>query len=30
MSFLRFLSDKVFRRKKLAKRKNDASIYPMY
>jgi hypothetical protein len=30
MAFFRLLSDKLFRRKKLDKRKNDASIYPMY
>lgn len=30
MSFLRKIVDRVFRRKKRAKKKNDASIYPMF
>lgn len=30
MSFLRKIVDRVFGRKKRAKRKSDASIYPMF
>lgn len=30
MSLIRLVADKIFRRKKADKRKNDASIYPMY
>ncbi|MER5768948.1 hypothetical protein [Streptomyces sp. NPDC001985] len=30
MSFLRKIVAKIFRRKKRANRKNDASIYPMF
>ncbi len=30
MSFLRKIVDRVFRRKKRARKKNDASIYPMF
>lgn len=30
MSLLRKLTDLLFRRKKRANRKNDASIYPMF
>lgn len=30
MSFLRRLIDRIFGRRRRAKRKNDASIYPMF